>query len=576
MSDSTNTAAQGSPQGAKPFQLGLTLAGAISAGAYTAGVLDYLVEALEAWAAAKEAGDQGAPKHEVAISVISGASAGAITGAILGACLGHQFPHRRWMDSGDGSSNPLFDSWVNRVSIEGLLGTEDLKTGAPAQSILDSTLLDGIAKRAIEYGANLPRITRSYLANPVRFIFTVTNLRGVPYAYYLEGSNYPQVMILHGDEMRFALSGIGTQAATSIRANEYALSYPAGGSKWGGLWQTFGWSALASGAFPVGLAPRVLERARSYYQRRPVVVPGSADRDSDVRYIDPAWDVVGETGTDPYSFVNVDGGVINNEPFDLARIELAGGDPLGSNPRDGNVADRAVIMVDPFAGSVKRGPKDLSEATLLKSIFATFDAAKDQSRFRPEDVALARDFNVYSRYMIAPERPDRVSGDSATSIACGSLGGFGGFLHIAFRKHDYQLGRANCQKFLASNLTLPENSALFDGWTTIQRDHYAVVNEAGVRELPIVPLMPALYPTSGTLEPMPDWPIGKFDPESLRPLIKQRADALVDNAIKEVTILQQFLGSIFKLGYRWYMRGKLTDFVINEVTKDLKQHGLLR
>jgi predicted patatin/cPLA2 family phospholipase len=31
------------------FKIGLVLAGAVSAGAYTAGVVDFLFEALEAW-----------------------------------------------------------------------------------------------------------------------------------------------------------------------------------------------------------------------------------------------------------------------------------------------------------------------------------------------------------------------------------------------------------------------------------------------------------------------------------------------------------------------------------------------
>ena len=46
------------------FELGLVLAGAVSAGAYTAGVLDFLMEAMDAWERAKEEGDALAPPHE--------------------------------------------------------------------------------------------------------------------------------------------------------------------------------------------------------------------------------------------------------------------------------------------------------------------------------------------------------------------------------------------------------------------------------------------------------------------------------------------------------------------------------
>ena len=33
----------------KSFEIGLAMAGAISAGAYSGGVLDFLIEALDAW-----------------------------------------------------------------------------------------------------------------------------------------------------------------------------------------------------------------------------------------------------------------------------------------------------------------------------------------------------------------------------------------------------------------------------------------------------------------------------------------------------------------------------------------------
>ena len=62
------------------FHIGLSMAGAISAGAYTAGVFDMLMEALEAWQVTKDKEKdlpaKTVPTHNVIISVISGASAG--------------------------------------------------------------------------------------------------------------------------------------------------------------------------------------------------------------------------------------------------------------------------------------------------------------------------------------------------------------------------------------------------------------------------------------------------------------------------------------------------------------------
>jgi predicted acylesterase/phospholipase RssA len=62
------------------FKVGFALSGAISAGAYTAGVLDYFFQALNAWESARD--EDGVPEHSVDLQIIAGASAGAIAGAL--------------------------------------------------------------------------------------------------------------------------------------------------------------------------------------------------------------------------------------------------------------------------------------------------------------------------------------------------------------------------------------------------------------------------------------------------------------------------------------------------------------
>ena len=73
---------------AKPtFEFGLVMAGAISAGAYTAGVVDFLIEALDAWEEARRLPDYRGPQHRALLKVMSGASAGGMTSAIAGVAL---------------------------------------------------------------------------------------------------------------------------------------------------------------------------------------------------------------------------------------------------------------------------------------------------------------------------------------------------------------------------------------------------------------------------------------------------------------------------------------------------------
>ena len=58
------------------FEIGLVMAGAVSAGAYTAGVLDFLIQALDQWHEGKRGDDPRCPRHDVSLKVLAGASAG--------------------------------------------------------------------------------------------------------------------------------------------------------------------------------------------------------------------------------------------------------------------------------------------------------------------------------------------------------------------------------------------------------------------------------------------------------------------------------------------------------------------
>ena len=67
----------------REFQIALAMSGAISAGAYTAGVFDFLIQALDEWETASKSPDASTiPNHFVGIKAMSGSSAGAIAAAI--------------------------------------------------------------------------------------------------------------------------------------------------------------------------------------------------------------------------------------------------------------------------------------------------------------------------------------------------------------------------------------------------------------------------------------------------------------------------------------------------------------
>src|SRR4051794_28032633 len=87
--------AKAAPAAAARFELALALAGGVSTGSWSAGVLDFLVEALDAWEGAAAASSPDAPPHRLVVSGLAGASAGAQAAALLTMALGRRFPHVR-------------------------------------------------------------------------------------------------------------------------------------------------------------------------------------------------------------------------------------------------------------------------------------------------------------------------------------------------------------------------------------------------------------------------------------------------------------------------------------------------
>src|SRR3954464_6546537 len=171
------------------FKIGLNMAGAISAGAYTAGVMDFLIDALDAWYAKRQQqhdvhGDTlGAweiPAHGVSIPVLSGASAGGMTAAITTAALYQPFQPVR--TQGGAAANKLFQSWVADIDFSDLLSDSDLRNAKKpfvVSSILNSSKLDQIANSAVSLPLAIQR--REYVADPLKVILTLTNVRGIPY-----------------------------------------------------------------------------------------------------------------------------------------------------------------------------------------------------------------------------------------------------------------------------------------------------------------------------------------------------------------------------------------------------------
>jgi hypothetical protein len=565
----------------QPFEIGLVGAGAISAGAYTGGVVDFMVHALDSWYAAREAGEL-VPPHDVKLSVFSGASAGSITAALAAGYLGSEQPPIADEEAASShkGKNKLFDCWVERIDIAHLLESRDLQDKqAKVLSLLDSSVLSDIADNGLSVTPRAQR--RSFVAENFELLLTVTNLRGIPYAFEVMGSQATKYdMSLHADYMHFRINDSGDGGGL---ADRYPMRWADFGPQDSPIKERLKASALASGAFPVGLTPRMLGHVipgngqPDCYGARLWSVPTPDSEPHQCRALEPrtpSWD--SSRTNFQFDFQCVDGGVMNNEPLELARQALAG--PHGHNPRSGKLADKAVLLIDPFPSSSSFDSAYRPAEDLLGTLLRLFDALKNQARFKPDELLLAARTDVHSRFMIAPSR-----GGQRHAVACGGLGGFGGFLKRDFRAHDYFLGRRNAQKFLRDHFTLPENNPLFDPWDKIDADaraKYCVRDQAGQpvtrdgqRLLPIIPLV-----GDATAEcRAPAWP--RYTEQDLAKFTRQlesRVDVVLDRLVAQYFDTENFLVRLiagFVLGAK---KKDMTRKIGNHVEDELRDMELIR
>ena len=525
----------------KTIYLGLAMSGAVSAGAYSAGVLDFLVEALEEWEAAKQRdvanGTRTVPHHKVVIATMTGASAGAITSSIGALCagmgarpskIGHETDasYASRTDADSAGKVPwhvlpeLYQAWVDGPAfvkkedaappaaakpgevppILGLLSNSDLPSGTELEgiySLLNAQPLMNIGRKALadlEVAATDPKRLppRPYIAENLHLLLTQTNTRGIPYKIEVQGGMGSSAygMMNHLDHAHFTLQGLGSAAFVSPWAQaDAAYCYSVGPNPGGAAAKNKGWlwyvesdgekpedytrpnskrlvkNTLASGAFPAGLSAIDLITPLSHYDQRawPLnILPG---RFKDIKP-DWPWRAAGASVLQPpvdYRFAAVDGGAINNDPFDLARYVLMENPPERS-PSDVADANRIVVMISPFpdAPAIDGLDKDGKAITRLTKMAAKMIGMfVEQSRFRPDVLMRALDNTGADLWRISPSRVVNEKAQDA-AISCGLWSGFGGFLDIEFRRHDYELGRRNCQKFLQSWFGLPANNPHID------------------------------------------------------------------------------------------------------------------
>ena len=501
----------------RTFEFALVLGGTVSAGAYTAGAIDFLIQALDDFSLARSQGL--APQHNVTLRLIAGTSGGGVNAAIAARALAYDYPHITTLPAAAelNSANPFFNVWVNTLTLDRLLATGD--DDGPLTALLNPEPIDASAAQIVGYSADAK--SRDWLANPLDIITTMTNLRGMPYRTDL-GGGLGQSFVDHADHARFAVR-YPQQPATPARPDTFPLDFAAGGAQ---AWDAFSQFARATAAFPIGFPARALARPMAHYRYRVLMAPtGPGGAMQPAAHV-PDWAAIQPPDEADVpaimEFLSVDGGATNNQPLELARVAMAG---LGkTNPRDGTSANRAVWLIDPFASKARLGPQD--DVGLLEAAGALLGTMIEQTRYSTADLMLAMNDGVFSRFMLTPHRvaATGLTAIGADAIASAGLGAFIGFACRDFTRHDYLLGRANCRDFLRTQFSLQRDNPVLSGWTDKQKDHHQI---AGTDEVPLIPL----FGQSAAPAPLDPWPTGRLDPVRYRKGVEARYRALVDRAV---------------------------------------------
>jgi hypothetical protein len=527
------------------------MAGAVSAGAYTAGVMDYLLEALTAYE--EKRGKDGFPSHKVEIPVMGGASAGGMTAIITAAAL-QQGITPITMPLNDPlqerPENILYHSWVDltgRDMFSKMLDNSDI--GTDVVSALNCQFIDEVAQRAIRPAATVKwQQMPAFFPGKLKLFTTLSNLEGFTYDIAFRsaapGSYHPYYMQLHNDYACFELLRQGEQPSTD---GWMPLNIESGENTRAAMD-----AAMATGAFPVGLRSRIVSRTENTVNNNPLY---------DGKTIKAI-----QTDRDPYNSLNVDGGMINNEPFDKVRELLM--EITDQHEQDAyecyDTFKSTVLMIAPFPSTK---PQSITLGDRLSHVVGlTLSAMISQMRAKASQIKDAMNPECAGQYLIDPSRtinkntPEQKTIQGERAIACGALGGFSGFLNKEFRVHDYFLGRYNCQVFLQQYFTIPAAALSIN---PIFKEGYA-----GVKDL-----SPFTAKDGGIqIIPVGNQPMAMPDIRQYYGALEQRIGKLILNVTTYKPVAKFFL----RIGTYVILRSLVAKALLKTVKQELTQWHLLR
>jgi len=579
------------------FHLGITMAGAVSAGAYSAGFMDYLFEALYLWEEQKSIirnkkkkgeplneYEKAIPLYDVCIDVLGGASAGGMV-SVISALSTFSGLRPVKTPSNVPTENILYDSWVlmddtpnGLNTFEKMLQTEDLELkGQEVPSLLNTTPIDRIADKVFEKIQSIkgkPKLP-SFLSEDLRVLVTLCSLKGIPIE--LDFENFTSAHFPYSPGHRMNEHRIVAHFKLKYdhkKDKDVFLEFNPYNDDSRELLKL---CTKGTGAFPIGLAPRHFKDKLSdkYIENCILRSFPITDRNAIKIHLDK----------DFFNFTNVDGGTINNEPYTEVVQTLEEMNP----PYNPKLPMFATIMIDPFPNFYNQDaakaaddapPSNEYQKDVLSVISKLYTTLREQVRVKHSGYF----FNDYFRLLVFPLKWEKRGVlKNHPPLSCAALGGFGGFLDMEFRKHDFFLGRNNARNFLRAYLMLEydqnELHPLFKNLSKEALEMFRIKKDKKIY-CPIIPDLNYIddkesgeaNPYKYTIEDFPKLKAGYFN--EIESSIKQRVKKILSKEIQSKFKKKRLL----RIGFimmRGYFSRKITKKIIEIMREDFQKRKML-
>jgi hypothetical protein len=183
---------------------------------------------------------------------------------------------------------------------------------------------------------------------------------------------------------------------------------------------------------------------------------------------------------------------------------------------------------------------DMSKDSLPTILSQVVGAIRNEAEFTDEQIALALDDCIYSRFIIAPVRYDVTGTQVQTPAITGTtLQNFGAFLSQDFRQHDFFLGRLNAQLFLKKHFAIPLTEIIRNPIfipLDIANNKLKFANQIFTDPVSDIEYF-CIIPLEGSAAAVlynPPWPVGKYNMDRIQSEIAGRIDMFLSNVLSSL------------------------------------------